>query len=154
MDTLCKITGLNKLISFYRYIYFNQPRLVTATGVGLILLVGLIHLLEASEHFEAAVYVGVLFLANFVGSVVAAIGIFRGARGWGWLLGASISCIALLAYLVSRALGLPGRGEYVGAWSDPVGSTSVLIEVLFVGLYLSLVTGMNIAYPGERNWYD
>src|SRR5919199_813843 len=154
MDNLFKITGLNRLISLYRYVYFNQPMLIMATGVGLILLVGLIHLLESPEQFEAAVYVGILFLLNFVGSCVAAIGIFRGARGWGWLLGASISCTALLAYLASRAFGLPGLGGYAGAWSDPVGSFSVLIEGLFVGLYLSLVTGMNVAYPSERNWYD
>ncbi len=154
MDVLLKITRLNRLVSFYRYVYFNQPRLIAATGISLILLVGLIHLLKSPEHFEAAIYVGILFLANFVGSLVAAVGIFRGARGWGWLLGTFICCVALVAYIVSRTLGLPDLGEYLGAWGEPVGSFSVLIEALFIGLYLSIVTGLNIAYPDKREWHD
>jgi hypothetical protein len=152
MNALLKWTGIGKLTSFYRYIYFNQSKLITTTGIALILLVGLIHLLESPEYFEAAIYLGLLFLANFAGTVVAAIGIFRGACGWGWALGALISGVTIAVYLVSRTLGLPGYTE--GMWADPVGSFSVMVEGLFVALYLSIVTGMNIAYPDKREWHD
>ena len=56
-------------------------------GAGLILIAGLIHLLLTPQHFAETAYLGALFLANFVGSVVAAVGIYRGFR-WGWALGA------------------------------------------------------------------
>lgn len=97
------------VISFVRMTALNLPRLTAAAGVGLILAVGLIHLWETPEYFEAARYVGVLFVANFVFSLISAVGILRGAKGWGWTLGALVSGLSLLAYLWSRALGLPGR---------------------------------------------
>jgi hypothetical protein len=40
-------------------------------GAGLILASGLIHLLLTREHFEEAAYLGLLFLADFVGAAVA-----------------------------------------------------------------------------------
>lgn len=43
------------------------------TGILLIVALGLIHLLEASEELEEATYLGLLFLANFGGAAVAAI---------------------------------------------------------------------------------
>lgn len=147
-------TGIGSLISFYRYIYFNQPRLVTATGIGLILLVGLTHLWESPEHFKAAGYIGTSFLANFAGSVIAAVGIYRGASTWGWLLGAVISSISIVAYVVSRTLGLPDFEEAMGNWGNSAGSAAVIFEALFVMGYVSVVTGMNVAYPNERRWHD
>jgi len=81
MNTLLRITGVGRLVSFYRYIYLNQPRLTRLAGLSLILALGAIHLIEAPAHFEAAVYLGVLFVMNFAGTLVAAIGIFRGAYG-------------------------------------------------------------------------
>jgi hypothetical protein len=53
-------------------------------------IVGLIHLALTPEHLEEASYLGLLFLANFVGAATAALGIFRGRR-WGWALGALVA---------------------------------------------------------------
>jgi len=44
----------------------------------LIIVVGLIHLIGAPEDLEEAPYQGLLFLANFFGAILAAIGIYRG----------------------------------------------------------------------------
>lgn len=107
MNTLLRITGISALVSFYRYIYVNQPKLTTLTGIVLILGVGSVHAVEAPRHFEAAVYLGVLFVANAVGTLAAAVGLLRGAKSWGWTLGAVISGLSALAYLVSRLFGLP-----------------------------------------------
>jgi len=41
-------------------------------GILLIVALGLIHLLEAPEELEEATYLGLLFLANFGGAIVAA----------------------------------------------------------------------------------
>jgi hypothetical protein len=143
---------VDELISFYRHIYLNLPRITRLAGVALVLVVGLIHLVEAPEHFAAVAYLGTLFAVNFVLALASAVGIWRGSKSWGWLLGAGISAVSILAYLWSRALGLPGFPEGVGAWNTPVGSVSVIVEALFLGLYISVVTGMNVAYPDERHW--
>jgi hypothetical protein len=57
------------------------------TGVLLLLACALIHLISAPDHLQEATYVGVLFLANGAGALLAAYGIYRD-RLWGWLLGA------------------------------------------------------------------
>jgi hypothetical protein len=79
-------------------------------GAGLILIAGLIHLLLTPQHFAETAYLGALFLANFVGSVVAAVGIYRGFW-WGWALGALFAGGAFVAYLLSGIVGLPGVEE-------------------------------------------
>lgn len=103
-------------------------------GAALIAAVGLIHLLEAPEELEEATYLGLLFLANFGGAVVAAIGISRNQR-WGWGLGVLLAGGALAGYVVSRTIGLPGMA--VEEWLEPVGVLSLLIEGLFIALWLA-----------------
>lgn len=154
MSTLLRITGISKLISFYRYIYLDAPGVTRWAGVALILLIGAIHLLETPEYFEITLYLGVLFAANVVVSVVVAIGVYRGSRTWGWLLGAVISGLSLVAYLVSRTFGLPGFAAGVGAWDEPLGTVSMIVEALFVAVYFTVITGINVAYPDRRDWYD
>jgi hypothetical protein len=154
MGTLLRITGVGGLVSFYRHIYLNQPRLTRLAGVVLILAVGAMHLLEAPAHFEAAAYLGVLFAINFVGTLAAAIGIFRGAKGWGWTLGALISVLSLLAYLASRQFGLPGFAEAAGKWDEPLGTLAMILEGLFLAGWLSVITGLAVAAPDKRDWHD
>ena len=104
-------------------------------GTALISAVGLIHLLEAPEELEEVTYLGLLFLANFGGAVVAAIGIYGGHR-WGWGLGTLIAAGAFVGYVISRMIGLPGMP--VEEWLEPMGVLSLLVEILFVGLGLSI----------------
>ena len=101
-------------------------------GVALISLVGLIHLLVTPEYFGFAAYLGLLIFANFVGSMVSAVGIYQG-RVWGWMLGAVMAGGAFLAYIESRTLGLPGLPSWE-PFTEPPGLLSLLLEAAFVGL--------------------
>lgn len=100
-------------------------------SIALIVVVGIIHLIETPEYFEVATYLGILFLANFVGALVAAVGIYRGA-GWGWVLGALVAAGAFVAYILSRTIGLPGLEE--AEFFEPLGVVSLIAEAAFVGL--------------------
>lgn len=142
------------MISPFKMTALNLPRLTTAAGAGLILAVGLIHLWKAPEHFAVARYVGVLFGANFVASLVSAVGILRGAKTWGWSLGALVSGATLVAYLWSRVLGLPGFVEAVGDWDEPLGSLAMIFEGLFLAGYFTVMTGISVAAPERRRWHD
>ena len=108
-------------------------RFLTLTGARLILASGVIHLVLAPEHLEEAAYLGLLFLADFAGAVVAAFGIYRGQR-WGWTLGALVAAGALVAYVISGTVGLPGM-EPEGLF-DSVGVVTKLVEALFLGLFV------------------
>lgn len=154
MSTLLRITGISKLISFYRYIYFNQPRVVTFLGISLILTIGLTHMYVFPQHFRTAPYLGLSFAVLFVISVISAINILRGSRTTGWLPGVVIAGVALVSYLLSRLFGLPGFEEAQNAWATPAGTVAMGFEAFFLFLYISLITGMNVAWPEERDWHD
>ncbi len=98
-------------------------------GLVLIILVGLIHAIDAPEYFEKAAYIGVLFVLNVLGALVAAYGIWRGER-WGWWLGSLVAGGAFILYLISRSVGLPGFHET--EWADPAGLFSLAVEALFI----------------------
>ena len=111
----------------------GSERLVGA-GISLIVIVGLIHLINSPEDLAEGSYTGLLYLANFFGAILAAIGIYRG-RSWGWGLGALVSVGAFAGYVISRTVGLPGLGVEE-EWLEPLGLLSLLVEALFMGLYV------------------
>ena len=154
MNVLLRITGVGKLVSFYRYIYINQPELTRLAGIGLILAVGVVHLVEIPSHYSISPYLGVLFAANFALTLVAAFGIGRGAKGWGWTLGALVSSLALLAYLASRLFGLPAAPELAGEWTSALGSLAMIFEGMFIAGWFTVLTGLAVAAPDKRDWYD
>ena len=80
----------------------------TAAGMVLILIVGLIHLIDMPSSWDDATYKGVLFALNAGAAIVAAFGIFGGARAWGWGLALPAAAGALVMYVISRSVGLPG----------------------------------------------
>ena len=110
---------------------------VTLAGVILILLNGMIHLIEGIEHFGED-YRHILFLLNTAGAVVAAIGIARGVRSWGWSLGLFIAAASIVLYVISRTVGLPNIK--IGSWSSTYGILSLIVESLFVALALRVLT--------------
>jgi hypothetical protein len=61
------------------------PSTFKQAGTLLIIAGGLIHLIAAPEHYEEATYIGVLFSANLLGALLAAVGIYRNEL-WGWWL--------------------------------------------------------------------
>jgi pheromone shutdown protein TraB len=154
MNTFLRITGVGKLISFYRYIYINQPRLTRLFGTAIILAVGAVHVVEIPSHYEISPYLGVLFAANCALTLVAAYGIQQGAKGWGWTLGALISFLSLLGYLVSRLFGLPAAPELAGEWTSALGSVSMIFEAMFIAGWFSVLTGLAVASPDKHDWYD
>ena len=113
----------------------GSERLVGA-GISLIVIVGLIHLINSPEDLAEGSYTGLLYLANFFGAILAAIGIYRG-RSWGWGLGALVSVGAFAGYVVSRTVGLPGL-PVEEEWLEPLGLLSLVVEALFVGLFLTV----------------
>lgn len=98
-------------------------------AIGLILEIGLLHIMTAQEEYDEAAYMGYLFAANFFCSLIAAFGIYR-RQAWGWALGATIAVGAMVGYAWSRTLGMPGMN--VEEWFNPYGVVSLSIEGIFL----------------------
>jgi hypothetical protein len=123
----------------YNMNVFRVPGTVKLAAIVLIIAVGLAHLRGAPPHYRFAPYIGIAFVVNFVGALVAAVGIYRNAL-WGWLLGVLVAGGALVAYLVSRSVGLPSFEVSVGRWFGPLATISLIVEVLFLALFLLAVS--------------
>ena len=114
----------------------NSPSpILKSLAIVAILGTGFIHIVEARDAFGDAAYKGVLFVANGLGALVAAFGIYRNQRALGWLLGLAVAGGALLAYVASRTIGLPGLPAEPDAWFEPMGVASLVCEGLFVFLF-------------------
>jgi hypothetical protein len=111
-----------------------MPTAAQGAGVALILVTGAIHLIDAPSSFGDATYKGLLFLANGIAALVAAFGIYRGERTWGWGLGVLVASGALLGYVISRTVGLPGLPPDV--WLEPLGVLSLMVEAAFIVLFV------------------
>lgn len=113
----------------------SNSKLISWVGIALIIAVGLIHFISAPDSFDEATYKGVLFVANGVGALIAAYGIWNGKR-WGWAMGLLVAAGALAGYVMSRTIGMPGIPAEPDAWLEPMGVLSMLTEGLFSALAL------------------
>ena len=116
-------------------ISFRVPRILKLMAILLVIAVGVIHLIGASPHYRVAPYIGVSFVANFIAALVAAVGLYRDAL-WGWLLGVLVAGGALVMYVISRSVGLPGYEHAVGRWFGPLAVLSLVVEALFIAVFL------------------
>lgn len=159
MTTVLRWSGLEKLLSFYRYLYFNLPRVTTALGITLVLGLGAIHLYllvtdqALARRLDAPIYLQVYFGLLIATAVLAAAGMVTAAK-LGWALGALVSLAGLMMYVASRVWGLPGLPQLVGRWDYALGTFLLALAAGFLAVYFTVLTGLNIAYPQKRNWHD
>ena len=112
----------------------TTPTAVQGAGIALILVTGAIHFIDAPGSFGDATYKGLLFLANGIAAIIAAFGIYRGERRWGWGLGVLVAGGALVSYVISRTVGLPGLAPDI--WLEPLGILSLIVEAAFIALFV------------------
>lgn len=118
----------------------RTSRVWILTGTGLILLVGLIHLVDAPGSMAESTLKGLFFYANFAGAALAAVGIWRD-KTWGWTLGTLVAAGAFVGYMISRTVGIFGIPPDV--WLEPLGIASLIVEGLFVALFLKVASTRN-----------
>ncbi|MBV9312693.1 MAG: hypothetical protein JO100_02910 [Pseudonocardia sp.] len=161
MSTVVRWTGVPQLISFYRYIAFNVPRVTTAVGIAVLLGIAAIRLYWLVGGFPVSPYPA--YLGGYFGLLVAmailaaasmVVGSAPGLVRFGWVLGSVVSVASIAMYVTSRTVGLPGLPQLVRWWDYPIGSFAMVLAGLFVALHGSVITGMNVAYPQRRDWHD
>jgi hypothetical protein len=101
----------------------------TRLGAALILLVGIIHGVDAPEYLEKKPYIGVLFALTLVGSVLVALTLWRRDDRRAWALGALIAAATFVGFILSRTTGLPGFKEE--EW-EALGVVSLVIDAAYL----------------------
>jgi hypothetical protein len=104
------------------------------------------HVPLIARHLEEAPYVGVLFIALSVVCFVLAICLVAFDADAVWLLSGAVCLAALVAFLASRTVGLPGIGDDVGNWTEPLGFPALFSETVVV-----VLTGVVLARHHESH---
>jgi hypothetical protein len=96
-----------------------------------VLVAGLTHVPLIGEHLEEAPYVGVLFIALAVASALLAGSLLVHDSPLVWALVALVMGAAVIAFVVSRTVGLPQMPDDVGNWwGEAMGVPAVTAEAL------------------------
>ncbi len=130
------------------YKRFAPSSIIVGVAMALIIVTGLIHLVTAPDDFTEATYKGLMFVANGIAALIAAAGIYRGSRIWGWSLGLLVAGGALVMYVVSRTIGMPGLGVDE-AWFEPIGVLSLLVEGAYVVLAIRVLSQNQLSLQSE-----
>ena len=99
-------------------------------GVVMLLITAGTHVPLIPEHLAEAPYAGVLFIALTVVSLVFAVLLVRWDSPAVWTASGVLCLLAVLAFFVSRTVGLPQLADDIGNWTEPLGFPAVAAELL------------------------
>ena len=100
-----------------------------AAILGLVVTAGT-HVPLVREHLEEAPYVGWLFIALSAVALVLALALLVADTPVVWAITAAVALASLIAFVVSRTVGLPQIGDDIGNWADPLGYPALAAEAV------------------------
>jgi len=89
-----------------------------------------IHMTLVPEHLREAPYAGALFIALSAAALATAIVLSATDHELVWLAAVAISLGAVIAYFLSRSVGLPSLSDDIGDWTNPLGVAAVACEAV------------------------
>ncbi len=126
-------------------------RHTTVRGLGFVglLAIALIHLLDVIGKISETPYLGVMYIALMIASVLVAFALLHSGSPRVWAAGGMLAAVTLIGFVVSRTIGLPSATSDIGNWSENLGLASMFIEaaVIAVSVY-ALVLSRNETLPG------
>jgi uncharacterized membrane protein len=114
----------------------TRPTPVTWQVVAAIGMAGiaLIHLIDVPSKFSETPYQGWLFVILIITSLVLADRLLRTDDRRVWMLAGIVAFSTLVAFVISRTVGLPGAADDVGNWQEPLAMASLFVEGMVVWL--------------------
>jgi hypothetical protein len=155
---LWKRSRVYRMLRLGGYVAFDLPRTVTALGGLLLLGIVVAHLYVLTSEPALPVYFVVYAVVLIVGCLLAAAVMWFAVNPrvpqLGWLLGDLVSVVFIGLYLASRAASLPGLVALTGRWDVAPGSFAGAFALGFIAVHMSVLLGINVAYPQRQNWRD
>jgi hypothetical protein len=158
MTRRLKRTQMYEWMRLKGYVAFNLPRVVTGLGAGLLSGIAAVHVyvLVSRPALSAvfAVYTGLVVAWCLL--AVAAMGFAANPRipQLGWFVGDAVSIVYLAVYLATRPTALPGLVAVTGRWDFAPGTLAGALALGFVAVHMSVLLGINVAYPQRQQWSD
>lgn len=101
-----------------------------ALPVVALIVAGVAHIPVIPDHLHEAPYIGILFIVLTAASFALAAVIALRDVAAAYYSTAAVMGLAILAYVVSRTIGLPQIGDDIGNWLEPLGVVSVISEAI------------------------
>jgi len=122
-----------------------------ATGVGLLLGIALIHLLDGVNQYHEHKAIFGLYVLLMGGTLLVAAFLLRTDSRLAWALVTLMAGLTFLAFVISRTTGFPGFKDDVGNWTESLGLASLFVEgvAVLLGLY-KVATTPSIESGGLR----
>lgn len=109
----------------------TETTLRVTTALGMV-AIALIHFLDLFSKLRETPYLGVAYIALIAVSLVVGTQlVFRPGRS-AWLGAGALAAAAVVAYTLSRSVGLPQANGDIGNWEEPLGLAALFVEGLVV----------------------
>ncbi len=153
-----KRSKLYELLRLNGYVAFNLPRTVTTLGAGLLIGIAAAHVYVLTRQPALPMYF-VVYTAILVACCLltaASLWLGRNPRvpQLGWFFGDLVSVVFLGLYLFSRPAALPGLVAVTGRWDFAPGSLAGAFALGFLAVHMTVLLGINVAYPQRQQWTD
>lgn len=140
------------------WVRFDLPRTVTALGVSVLTGLVAIHAYLLATQPDLPGYFAVYSAALMSGCVAVAGAMVVGSRPAvsraAWYLGSCVCTGFLAIYVLTRFLALPRLEALTGRWDIAPGTLAMALAAGFVAVHTTVLSGINVAYPQQRNWRD
>ena len=140
------------------WVAFNVPRAVSLLGTGLLIGIAAVHLYVLTSQPALptyfVVYVAILEACCLLTATSLWLGRNPRVPQLGWFFGDLVSVVFLGLYLASRAATLPGLVALTGRWDFAPGTLAAALALGFVAVHMSVLLGINVAYPQRQQWTD
>jgi hypothetical protein len=153
-----KRSQLYELLRLKGYVAFNLPRTVSMLGAALLIGIAAVHVYLLTSQPALPMYF-IVYTA-----IVEACCLLTAASLWlgrnprvpqlGWFFGDLVSVVFLGLYLASRATTLPGLVAVTGRWDFAPGTFAGAFALGFIAVHMSVLLGINVAYPQRQPWFD
>jgi hypothetical protein len=114
---------------------FSGHGVLRAVGIVGLAGIALIHLLDLQSKWHETRYLGLLYIVLIVACAVASAMLLTARQREAWMVTAACAVAPLVAYFLSRTVGLPDATGDTGNWLEPLGLASLYVEgmVLILG---------------------
>jgi hypothetical protein len=149
---------LHRMLQLGGYVAFDLPRTVTALGDLLLLGIVATHVYILSTETALPRYFVIYAVVLIAGCLLAAGAVWLNpdplVPRLAWFLGSIVALIFIAVYLASRMASLPGLVAVTGRWDFAPGTFAAAFAVAFVAVHMSVLLGINVAYPDRQGWQD
>ncbi|HEU5043392.1 MAG TPA: hypothetical protein VFT75_04580 [Nocardioidaceae bacterium] len=111
---------------------------------------GVVHIPVIPMHLEEAPYIGYLFIALTAVCFALAAAVLLVDSMLVWAAGGVVTALAVIAFVLSRTVGLPQIEDDIGNWTEPLGIAAITAETLTVLLAVVALRRAEAAVQAAR----